>query len=542
MTNASRLFLAFVALAISLGIASVQALPAQQQQLEERIGAIIKPQPFHGNGRRDEGEEMLEKRIGAIIKPQPFHGNGRRDEGDDEVLEKRIGAIIKPQPFHGNGRRDEGEEMLEKRIGAIIKPQPFHGNGRRDEGEEMLEKRVGAIIKPQPFHGPAGGKRDVAAAAAEAGVMEKRIRGKPLDKRSGGASASAGASVGASLAKRASVCNGDASLCDRLYSNVTYVGTHNSYAVGRLNQAQVGYNQAKTVKQQLDEGVRLLQVQAHANASAPGSGIDLCHTSCSLVNGGSLESYLSTVKSWLDSNPNEVVTLIIVNSDDQPASKFGTAFQSTGLDSKAYAPSSASVSKNSWPTLGALIDAGKPLVTFIDNSADTSSVPYILPEFNNVWENPYGQTTYPFSCNVDRIDQSASAGDLMYMANHYLDSQSTLFGVTFETPKTDQLGEVNGDQAVLSGAQSCAAQHGSYPTFILLDFYDTGYGGPFKAAAAMNNVAYVNRTTSATAGSGGGSSSSGSGGSSAAPSSLVLSMPSALLAASLSIGAGLLLL
>ena len=82
------------------------------------------------------------------------------------------------------------------------------------------------------------------------------------------------------LTKRASVCNGDASLCSRLYSNVTYIGAHNSYAVGTIAGASTGKNQEQSVTQQLTDGIRLLQVQAHKNDSASsGSGINLCHSS-----------------------------------------------------------------------------------------------------------------------------------------------------------------------------------------------------------------------------------------------------------------------
>lgn len=88
------------------------------------------------------------------------------------------------------------------------------------------------------------------------------------------------ASAASALTSRASVCNGDASLCNRLYSNVTYIGAHNSYAVGTLAGATTGKNQEQDVTQQLDDGIRLLQVQAHRNANSTGaSGIDLCHSS-----------------------------------------------------------------------------------------------------------------------------------------------------------------------------------------------------------------------------------------------------------------------
>ena len=59
---------------------------------------------------------------------------------------------------------------------------------------------------------------------------------------------------GASLA-RALSCNGRAELCDRKYSNITMVGTHDSAFVGILPTD----NQLKSVKEQLAQGVRYLQ-------------------------------------------------------------------------------------------------------------------------------------------------------------------------------------------------------------------------------------------------------------------------------------------
>lgn len=52
-------------------------------------------------------------------------------------------------------------------------------------------------------------------------------------------------------------CNGNADLCDRLYSNVSQVGTHDSAFVGTL----VTDNQSKSVADQLSAGIRFLQAQ-----------------------------------------------------------------------------------------------------------------------------------------------------------------------------------------------------------------------------------------------------------------------------------------
>ena len=59
------------------------------------------------------------------------------------------------------------------------------------------------------------------------------------------------------LVQAATTCNGHASLCDKKYSNVTFLGAHNSYAVG----ASVADNQNKDVTDQLNDGIRTLQVQ-----------------------------------------------------------------------------------------------------------------------------------------------------------------------------------------------------------------------------------------------------------------------------------------
>jgi len=55
------------------------------------------------------------------------------------------------------------------------------------------------------------------------------------------------ASLLASTTLAADVCNGHAELCDQLYSGITFIGAHNSYAVGE----GLGDNQFKDVTDQL---------------------------------------------------------------------------------------------------------------------------------------------------------------------------------------------------------------------------------------------------------------------------------------------------
>lgn len=217
------------------------------------------------------------------------------------------------------------------------------------------------------------------------------------------------ATLRSSTSKRATTCNGSSQLCQRLYSNVTFAGAHNSYAIVHSGTT-LASNQNASISSQLNAGIRMLQSQAHksTNSTPTGAGIDLCHSDCSLFQGGALEYWLGQIKSWVDANPNEVVSLLIVNSDTLPATQFAQAFQSTGLVNKMYTPNSASLTKQQWPTLGSMIDSGKTVVAFLSSGADTSSVPYLLDEFNNIWETPYDQTSVPFNCSIDRIGGSVS--------------------------------------------------------------------------------------------------------------------------------------
>ena len=80
----------------------------------------------------------------------------------------------------------------------------------------------------------------------------------------------------------------------------------------------------------------------------------------------------------MDANPNDVVTLLIVNSDDFEPTAFDTLFKAAGLDTLSYVPPSASITNEQWPTLGSMISNGTRLVTFLDAMADFTSVTYLM--------------------------------------------------------------------------------------------------------------------------------------------------------------------
>lgn len=171
-------------------------------------------------------------------------------------------------------------------------------------------------------------------------------------------------------------CNNSPSLCSRRYDNVTYLGAHNSPF---LRDSSTGFstsgNQFYNSTVQLSAGVRLLtaQVQNPSDSTA----LHVCHSSCSLLDAGTLSSWLSEIKSWMDSNPNEVVTILLVNGAGASASALAEAYTNSSMADLAYTPSSLAATDD-WPTLSALISNGTRVMNFVATLDDNTAAPYLM--------------------------------------------------------------------------------------------------------------------------------------------------------------------
>jgi hypothetical protein len=154
----------------------------------------------------------------------------------------------------------------------------------------------------------------------------------------------------------AQVCNGYSALCSRKWSEISQIGTHDSAFVGRF----LTDNQAVDVTAQLEAGIRFLQAQTHYFLGT----LTLCHTSCFEKDAGPLVDYLTDIKTWLDKNPNEVVTLLLTNGDRVSASLFGGAITSSALNTYAYTPTKT-LAIDEWPTLQEMISSGDRFVVFL---------------------------------------------------------------------------------------------------------------------------------------------------------------------------------
>lgn len=172
---------------------------------------------------------------------------------------------------------------------------------------------------------------------------------------------------------------------------------------------------------QLAAGVRLLSAQVQINATD--NSLHVCHTSCDLLDAGKLSTWLSEVNTWLVQNPNDVVTVLLVNGADANASALKAEYQSAGISDIAYTHPATSTtsstaarstasdrptgSSSEWPTLRNLIENGTRMVNFVAALPESSG--FLMNEWDFIFENSY-QNTAPtdYSCVPNRPSSVAN--------------------------------------------------------------------------------------------------------------------------------------
>lgn len=303
-------------------------------------------------------------------------------------------------------------------------------------------------------------------------------------------------------------CNNAAALCGRPYNQVTHLGAHDSSFLrdGSTGNSQAG-NQFRNATVALDAGLRLLQTQVH---KVQNSGLRLCH-SCGILDAGPVDAWLAAVADWVARNPRDVVSLILVNADKVPASELAPVVERSGLARFAYRPASPAAATPEWPTLDAMIAKGGRVVVFVTNMDADSQYPYLLPQFQHVFETPFEVTQLGgFNCSVDRPRSlgpapQAMAKGYMGLANHFkyqplgaglLKSVVKSVGLTSDilVPDVDHINTVNSPGSSADGnlgrhLDRCRSEWGRPPTFVLVDFWDRA--NPIEATDRLNGLGSV---------------------------------------------------
>ncbi|KAG0322469.1 hypothetical protein BGZ99_003337 [Dissophora globulifera] len=277
------------------------------------------------------------------------------------------------------------------------------------------------------------------------------------------------------------LCNGYAELCAKTYDQVSYATTHNAYA---SNTGALAANQDNNISIQLKDGIRALMLDAYNTSTNDPNEIELCHTSCSLLDAGPLTKTLGQIKAFLDANPNEVVTIFWENAGNLTPAHFQNAYQAAGVTNYLYTQTTGSTT---WPTLADMISSGKRLVNYVDSGAD-ASVPWLMAEYDFVFETPFEIALgAAYLCTVDRPKDQRKQ---MYVMNHFISRTIAVSGVNADLPQPGAADQTNGPDLV-SHANSCQSTFNQIPTFVAVDFYEKG--SLLQTVAQLNGVTFNNK-------------------------------------------------
>ena len=260
-------------------------------------------------------------------------------------------------------------------------------------------------------------------------------------------------------------CNGFEQLCDRSYSDVVYATTHNS--MSNKDAHWVSPNQIHGIPQQLQDGIRGFMLDTHYDEEN-NNALSLCHGDCMFGKIDLVEA-LGYFKTFLDTNPNEVLTLITesyISADDTAG-----AFKDSGLDSYVFTPPEDMLH---WPTLRQMIENHTNVVVFDHDGSDKYK--WYLKQDKYCWETPWHNTsTDDFDCSVLR----GNVDNDLLIINHFL------YGA-MDLASADLSKEANSNPLLINRRNKCKNETGQLPNFITVNHYSIG--NIFDAVDTLNGV------------------------------------------------------
>ena len=251
-------------------------------------------------------------------------------------------------------------------------------------------------------------------------------------------------------------CNGSIDLCSKQYNEVAYLTTHNAF-----NSDEDGLsfsNQSYNIASQLNDGVRGLMIDVY---SLPILGTPVAYHSIIALGYIPLSDIFNDIKTFLDNNPNEIVTIILecyVTAND-----IEDEINQSGLSSYLYTHNNSI----GWPKLQNMIDNDNRLVIFTDVDDASSSQNWYHYVWDYAVETHYSVGTInDFTCDFNRGDP---LNDL-FIFNHFVTDANLGYGLYNES------NDVNANPFFITRAQNCQNQTNKFPNFVTVDYYELGDG------------------------------------------------------------------
>jgi hypothetical protein len=130
-----------------------------------------------------------------------------------------------------------------------------------------------------------------------------------------------------------------------------------------------------------------------------------------------------------------------------------------------------------WPTIAHMVAINKRLVTFLSSGADEEAAPFLLSEFDYLFETDFGiERPDQHSCGPahPRWTNGSFVPDRLSLVNHFL--YAKVLGFRF--PNASFAGETNADGFRVGElgehAVRCKGAYGRRPNFLLVDFFNEG--------------------------------------------------------------------
>jgi hypothetical protein len=247
-------------------------------------------------------------------------------------------------------------------------------------------------------------------------------------------------------------CNGSLDLCPKQYNEVSYLTTHNAF-----NSDEDGLlfpNQTYNIASQLNDGVRGLMIDVYDYFGTP-----TAYHSVFMLGTIPLSDIFNDIKTFLDNNPNEVVTIILecyVTAND-----IESEINQSGLSNYLYTHNSV------WPTLQNMIDNDNRLVILSDVDDASSSQNWYHYVWDYAVETHYSVGTInDFTCDFNRGNP---ANDLLIF-NHFVTDANLGYGLYTES------NNVNANTFFINRALDCQNQTNKFPNFVTVDYYELGDG------------------------------------------------------------------
>lgn len=242
-----------------------------------------------------------------------------------------------------------------------------------------------------------------------------------------------------------------ADIYSKKYNQIAFLTTHNSF-----NTSADGFsvpNQTYSISQQLNDGVRALMIDVYES-----NGIAVVYHGYSFLGSVELVDVLLEIKSFLEINPDAVLSLILECYVDSDLIEYN--IDASGLTPYLFTKDSYS----DWPTLQEMIDENKRLVIFSDEDDAGNNQGW----YHYVWEHAVEthfsvNNTNEFNCDFNRGEPEND----LFIFNHFV---TPSFGV----PQESTAETVNSNPFLIERAVECWIEHDKFPNFITVDFYHLG--------------------------------------------------------------------